>query len=325
MKTPRKSGAYRLLVTMAIVIMLIIVLAEVVWIIGNSNSDTKTDGTDLTADQTADQTGTDQSGEQAAEADLAAEWNTKVKAAIKEYDTYNGENATRIPVLTYHMVVTDEKKSSYKYSHTGAAELAVSKSTFEEQMKWLKDRGYRTINCMELYLWHEGKIKLPKESVLITFDDGAIGVATNALPILKKYKTKATIFIVGSRTKDNESGTISYNRVQKIKREYSNIEFQSHTYKLHKNVKHNDKAYEKVLKDARKQDEYFDFNFLAYPYGHNFEEMRNAYRDSGIIKMAFTYDKEGGTYATIDQDIYQIERIKVNANESLSKFTSWFE
>ena len=80
-----------------------------------------------------------------------------------------------------------------------------------------------------------------------------------------------------------------------------------------------------MLKDARKQDEYFDFNFLAYPYGHNFEEMRNAYRDSGIIKMAFTYDKEGGTYATIDQDLYQIERIKVNANESFSKFTSWLE
>ena len=39
MKTPRKSGAYRLLVTMAIVIMLIIVLAEVVWIIRNSSSD----------------------------------------------------------------------------------------------------------------------------------------------------------------------------------------------------------------------------------------------------------------------------------------------
>ena len=85
MKTPRKNGAYRLLVTMAIVIMLIIVLAEVVWIIRNSSSDTKTDGTDLTADQTDDHTGTDQSDEQAAEADLAAEWNTKVKAAIKEH------------------------------------------------------------------------------------------------------------------------------------------------------------------------------------------------------------------------------------------------
>ena len=131
MKTPRKNGAYRLLVTMAIVIMLIIVLAEVVWIIRNSSSDTKTDGTDLTADQTDDHTGTDQSDEQAAEADLAAEWNTKVKAAIKEYDTYNGENATRIPVLTYHMVVTDEKKSSYKYSHTGAAERAVEKRADE--------------------------------------------------------------------------------------------------------------------------------------------------------------------------------------------------
>ena len=239
-------------------------------------------------------------------------------AAIAKYGTFHGTNATKIPVLTYHMVVSDSKKNSAKYRRSS---LAVSKSTFDKQMKWLKNKGYRTINCEEFYLWHEGKIKLPKKSVLITFDDGASGVATYAMPVLKKYKMKGTSFIVGSRTYNNKKGSISYKKMQSIQKSYPDLEFQSHTYGLHKHFsKKGD--YEKVLKDAKKQSKYFDFDFLAYPYGRYTKGMIKAYKESGI-KMAFTYGKNG--YATRDQDLYKIRRIKVNANESFSKFTRWFK
>lgn len=234
-----------------------------------------------------------------------------------KYPKYKGKNAKRIAVLTYHMVVSNGKKASSKYRNSS---LAVSQSTFDKQMKWLKDHGYRTICCEEFYLWHEGKLKLPKKSVLITFDDGASGVADYALPVLKKYKMKGTSFIVGTRTVNNKRGTISYKRYKKLKKNQKYLEFQSHTYGLHHHVSKSG-AYEKVKKDIKKQNKYFDFEYLAYPYGYYNSGMIKAYKKSNI-KMAFTYGSNG--YATRDQSLYKIRRIKVNANESFGKFKSWF-
>lgn len=239
-------------------------------------------------------------------------------AAIAKYPAYNGPDATRIPVLTYHMVVSDKQKKKGKYRKSS---LAVSRSTFDKQMKWLSDRGYRSINCEEFYLWYKGKIKLPPKSVLITFDDGAIGVATQALPVLQKYNMKGTSFIVGARTYKNKKGSIKFNQLQTLRATQSNLEFQSHTYNLHKKFKKKG-DYQKVLADAAKQKAMYGFEYLAYPYGRNTAGMRQAYAESGI-KVAFTYGKNG--YATRSQNIYQIRRIKVNARQSFSKFTRWFK
>ena len=80
--------------------------------------------------------------------------------------------------------------------------------------------------------------------------------------------------------------------------------------------------YNKTYKDAVTQNKYFNFTFLAYPYGKFSSEMIRAYKDIGI-KLAFTYGKN--CYATRRQNIYAIGRIKVNANEDFSKFTRWFK
>ena len=39
------------------------------------------------------------------------------KADIKKYGKYKGRNATRIPVITYHQIVTDKQKKSKKYKY----------------------------------------------------------------------------------------------------------------------------------------------------------------------------------------------------------------
>lgn len=231
------------------------------------------------------------------------------------YPVYS-PNASRIPILTYHMVVSDKQKKKGKYRKST---LAVSQSQFDQQMAYLSNAGYLTISCDEFYKWYTGEITLPVKSVLITFDDGAKGVADYGLPVLQKYNMKATVFIVGSRTYNNKSNSISYARMLEIQQTYPNMEFQSHTYGLHKHVKKKG-VYAKVYNDACYQRSLFGFNYLAYPYGANSAEMRAAYADAGI-KLAFTYGKNG--YATRDQNIFQIRRIKVNAKQSFKKFRKW--
>ena len=59
-------------------------------------------------------------------------------------------------------------------------------------------------------------------------------------PILKKYNFKATCFIIGSRIQKktpkydkNKFGYIGEDVIDKIRKEYPNLEFQSHSYNMH--------------------------------------------------------------------------------------------
>lgn len=77
-------------------------------------------------------------------------------------------------------------------------EGAVPPWDFETQMKYFSDHGYTSISPDELYAALAGAGKLPDNPVLITFDDGYRDNYDNAFPILKKYKLKATIFVITS-------------------------------------------------------------------------------------------------------------------------------
>ena len=130
---------------------------------------------------------------------------------------------------------------------------------------------------------------------------------------------KAVSFLIGEHTYNNKKGKINYNTMQELKKLYPNFDFQSHTYNLHKKFKMND--YNLTIEDATIQNKYFIFIFLAYPYRIFTSGMINAYKKNGI-KMAFTYGIND--YATRNQNIYKIRRIKVNGKESFSNFTRWF-
>jgi len=229
----------------------------------------------------------------------------------------SNENSIRIPVITYHRIVSDweKRKSQYRYNL-----IALPKSKFKIQMKYLKKKGYKTLNCTELYLWYQGKIKLPKKSVLITFDDGTIGQEKYAMPILNKLDMKGTSFIIGNRTYNNDKGYINYKRIPELKKLYPNFDFQSHTFDLHIHLKEDmEDIYNITFNDAVKQNHYFNFTYLAYPFGKFYSEMKMAYKDVGI-KMAFTYGENG--YANRTQNIYSIRRIKIYSNED---FSIWFK
>ncbi|MBU2590563.1 MAG: polysaccharide deacetylase family protein [Nitrospinae bacterium] len=70
----------------------------------------------------------------------------------------------------------------------------VTLDLFEWQMKYLKKR-YTILSLDELLAYIDGKVKLDRPGVAITFDDGWFDNFVYAYPILKKYNIKATIFV----------------------------------------------------------------------------------------------------------------------------------
>lgn len=243
-----------------------------------------------------------------------------------------------IPVLAYHGVATAEDKVK-EYSSDN---LTITVAQFEQELKTLHERGYRSLTCEEFYKWYKGEIKLPKKSVLITFDD-ARSCAIDQIPeLLNKYSMKATVFVIGKFSQD-PYGKDSWTQVSdatdllKAKAKCPGIEYQSHTYDLHyRNDSIKDlalspiaffKSYADFKLDISKQREFQEeympeesFEFLAYPYGADPEAFRQAVKDSDL-KMAFDYGHNDWAAKTDNQ--YSIPRIKIRTDTTKTMFNSW--
>jgi hypothetical protein len=73
---------------------------------------------------------------------------------------------------------------------------SVEPVSFQEKLDFLADNNYRTLNGEEFRAAIAGESKLPENSVLITFDDGAATLWTVAFPLLRKYGFRAVSFLI---------------------------------------------------------------------------------------------------------------------------------
>lgn len=97
----------------------------------------------------------------------------------------------RVPILMYHYVeYVQDRKDTIRQS------LNINPDIFEQQIKTLVDAGYTFMTAKELGNVLDGKTELPDNPILLTFDDGHWDLDTAVLPILKKYKVKATAYII---------------------------------------------------------------------------------------------------------------------------------
>ena len=102
-----------------------------------------------------------------------------------------------IPVITYHHI----------NEHRGDT-VTVSPDYFEGQLKYLADHGYESIFLDNLLAYLNEKRPLSGRTVVLTFDDGYFDNWLYAFPLLKRYRMKATIFVITSLAKDKHSGLI---------------------------------------------------------------------------------------------------------------------
>jgi peptidoglycan/xylan/chitin deacetylase (PgdA/CDA1 family)/2-polyprenyl-3-methyl-5-hydroxy-6-metoxy-1,4-benzoquinol methylase len=94
----------------------------------------------------------------------------------------------RLPILMYHRVAPTGLASTARYRLTS--------ETFEEQLRYLHDAGYYSINLEDWLFAMERKMPLPGKAVVLTFDDGYLDFKTYAWPLLRQYGFLATVFLV---------------------------------------------------------------------------------------------------------------------------------
>jgi len=219
-----------------------------------------------------------------------------------------------VPILCYH-----------KFSTTESKKLSISQEMFEQQMRFLRDGGYRVISMDQLFDFLEFKRAIPPKSVVITIDDGWLSAHEIAFPILKKYGYSATLFVYTDII-SNSSKTLSWNLLQEMTTE--GIDVQCHT-KSHRNLtlpgkKESFKDYFVNLemelsgcKDTIKKRLNLDVKYLAYPYGVT---------NSLVIEMAKKLGYRGALTINPGGNPFFVHNFRLNRSEIYGEFTpSQFE
>lgn len=101
------------------------------------------------------------------------------------------ETKTKIPVILYHYVeVVKDPNDTIRKS------LNINPYIFEKQLQDLKNNKYKTYFIKDVPGILSSKITYSTRSAILTFDDGYEDFYTDAFPLLKKYNTKATLYVV---------------------------------------------------------------------------------------------------------------------------------
>ena len=169
-----------------------------------------------------------------------------------------------VPVLSYHNLSPGE-----------SSKMTVSQAIFEQQMRLLKEKGYRVISMDQLFDFLDFKISIPPKSVVITIDDGWSSAYEIAFPILKKYGYPATLFIYTDMI-DRIPKALSWNQLREMAAQ--GIDVQCHT-ESHRNLTFREKGeylqnyFENIEKELSgckqtiKEEMNLEVKYLAYPYG----------------------------------------------------------
>ncbi|PFM63857.1 transcriptional regulator [Bacillus cereus] len=231
-------------------------------------------------------------------------------------------NQEKVPVLKYYYLTKDKDKNENPVLKDKAT--AVSVEMFEKQMKYLADNQYHTLTLEEFNQFIKNKKKLPKKSVLITFDNSSKSNYVYAYPILKKYNMHAVSFAVSSKLTEQVQKfdpkniqTLSKVELEKMKDVF---EFGSHTHDLNK-VIDNTPALIKTAKDDVKKDilqsnKLLQTNYFSYPFGKYNKASVEALNELGVA-LAFT---SSPGYATENSKPLEIERWPILADTKMDIF-----
>ncbi|MEM7085466.1 MAG: polysaccharide deacetylase family protein [Bacteroidota bacterium] len=216
----------------------------------------------------------------------------------------------------YHKVSTLESKG-----------LTIASDRLEAQFRFLAENNYRSYHFSEL----ANLQKLPqKKNVVITFDDGYVSQLELAVPLLQKYKLKATFFIplkyIGGADDWNEvrAPIMDADTLRSLDPMTVALAYHSYAHRKYDHLSPNEietdtlKAFEAASENVLPLGAY-----LAYPYGKfPRKEPQKIEFFQQLEKHQFVYGlRIGNRLNTFPfRDPFEIQRIDVKGQWKLKKF-----
>lgn len=227
-----------------------------------------------------------------------------------------------MPVIMYHRIIKDE-------SEKGVHGTYVAVKQFEEQIRYLKKKGYETVTFKDLLNnRYKQRFDKNKKWIMLTFDDGYKDNYENAFPILKKYKFKGIIYILDGieynkwdvdNSGNPEKKFALMNQNELLEMQKYGIEFGGHTSTHPRLAKlPTDKVKTEIINSKSNIEKLIGKELLsfAYPYGSLNEEVKNVPQEAGY---KFAVATDSGSIVFSD-DLFEIRRIGIFPTNNLFNF-----
>ncbi|MDG5786357.1 polysaccharide deacetylase family protein [Evansella sp. AB-P1] len=247
---------------------------------------------------------------------------------VRDFQVDDGQGADEVPVLMYHRVIDEEDLAENHFDEENRLHSTILlKESFNDQMELLREHNFTTLTSKELKLFLKGELEVPKNSIVLTFDDGSKDNYVETYPILKENGLTALNFIITgaitSKDSKYEANAYQYLSESEIINSCDVFEFQSHTYNYHKRTFN----YVPYLIAKSKEDIKYDLEAsivnldqrnraFAYPYGGYNEETIDVLKELEF-EMAYTVVPE---IARPGIHLYEIPRIEIFPEDSLEDF-----
>lgn len=217
-----------------------------------------------------------------------------------------------IPVLMYHYI-RDYNNPKDKVG----TNLSVSLEKFEEQLKWLKDHNYQTVDFDDLNDFDQKTLTQTSYSklIILTFDDGYLDTYTDAFPLLKKYGFTATFYIITNKV--GEDNYMNWQQILDLKNAGMNIG--SHTLSHPDLSKASDNRMEKEISESKKILEekigvtISDFCYPSGKYDNRTIELLKKY---GYKTAVIT---KSGIFDSKKSNLLEIPRYRITNQTELNK------
>lgn len=239
----------------------------------------------------------------------------------------------RVPIVMYH----DVKKKPVCED-----DYLISTDTLKCDIEQMLKAGFHPIPISKLIDYVADGQELPDKPVILTFDDGYKSIQTQVLPLLEKYKTPASVSLIGARAENIDDGCddedyLLWSDVRSVaKSKYIEIVSHSaylHVYRARKGVSQlpdEDAAHYKMmlsddiraLKDFTNREKITMLPVFAYPYGYVEPTAEAVFREQGFA-ATMTSEEHVNLISRDKECLYQLGRLNRSGKMTTAQLISW--
>ena len=222
-----------------------------------------------------------------------------------------------VPILMYHYI-SQAPEDANKYRQ----DLSVAPEDFREQMTYLVENGFETVDLYDLSLAIADKVELPPKPIIITMDDGYRDNYENAFPILEELGLTATFFLVTEFIDQNNEIYLDWAMVEEMAA--AGMRFEPHS-KTHPDLTANERDF--IIWEVQGSRETIAAHvgylprYFAYPSGRFNEEVQQIIAELDFWGAVTTL---GGVWNGYN-DRFEWPRVRIRDLTSLDEFSAMIE
>lgn len=175
-----------------------------------------------------------------------------------------GSFSADVPILMYHYL--SEPPPDADIYRT---DLSVSPTAFREQLTYLRDNDFTTIDLYDLSLALANQATLPTKPVILTFDDGYRDNYENAYPILREFGMKGTFFIITDIVNSWHEGYMTWPMIEEMAANGMRMEIHTRSHPDLSADRERDFVVDEIAGAQQTLAEHIGYSprFLSYPGG----------------------------------------------------------